>query len=184
MSEGHLIPVVLETALGTIEIEINAGAAPITAANFLSHVDQGLYDNGIFHRTVTLVNQRDLTAATSNSDVVIEVIQGGINPRKLPDNLKPIPLERTRDTGLLHTDGAVSMGRSSADSAVEQFFICIGDQPLLDFGGARNADGQGFAAFGRVIAGMDVARKIQAAPVLSRTQNLEPPIGIVRARRK
>jgi peptidyl-prolyl cis-trans isomerase A (cyclophilin A) len=182
MSEGHLVPVVLETALGTIELEINAGAAPITAANFLSHVDQGLYDNGTFHRTVTLENQRDLTAATSNSDVVIEVIQGGINPQKLPADLQPIPLERTRDTGLLHTDGAISMGRSSADSAIEQFFICIGDQPGLDYGAQRNPDGQGFAAFGYVTKGMDLVRAIQQAP--HEGQRLTPPVVIKRVYRK
>ena len=96
----------------------------------------------------------------------------------------PIAMESTQVTGILHKDGVLSMARSGVNTAASEFFICIGDQPLLDFGGARNADGQGFAAFGRVIAGMDVARKIQAAPVLSRTQNLEPPIGIVRARRK
>jgi peptidyl-prolyl cis-trans isomerase A (cyclophilin A) len=182
MSESDVIPVALETALGTIEIEINAGAAPITAANFLSHVDQGLYDNGIFHRTVTLENQRDLKAATSNSDVVIEVIQGGISPRKLPSDLKPIPLERTKDTGLLHTDGAISMGRSSADSAIEQFFICIGDQPGLDYGAQRNPDGQGFAAFGYVTKGMDIVRAIQQSP--HEGQRLTPPVVIKRAYRK
>ena len=181
MSSSHLVPVVMETALGTIELEINAGAAPITAANFLSHVDQGLYDNGAFHRTVTLENQRDLKAATSNSDVVIEVIQGGIDPAKLPASLQPIPLERTKDTGLLHTDGAISMGRSSADSAIEQFFICIGDQPGLDYGAQRNPDGQGFAAFGYVTSGMDVVRAIQQSP--HEGQRLTPPVVIKRVSR-
>ena len=94
------------------------------------------------------------------------------------------PLERTRETGLTHTEGVVSMARAGADSATSDFFICIGDQRSLDFGGARNADGQGFAAFGRVVRGMDVVRAIQASPVREGSQTLDPPVAIVRAARK
>jgi peptidyl-prolyl cis-trans isomerase A (cyclophilin A) len=176
------VPVVIETSLGAIEVEIDTNAAPITAANFLSHVDNGLYDGGIFHRTVTVENQSAVTAPTLDPSVVIEVIQGGIHPEKLPADLQPIPLERTSDTGLLHTDGAISMGRGSTDSAVEQFFICIGDQPALDFGGMRNPDGQGFAAFGYVTKGMDVVRAIQVSP--HEGQKLTPPIAIRKISRK
>jgi peptidyl-prolyl cis-trans isomerase A (cyclophilin A) len=75
----------------------------------------------------------------------------------------------------------ISMARSTPDSAVSDFFICIGDQPSLDFGGTRNPDGQGFAAFGRVIRGMDVVRAIQTAP--AEGQKLTPPVPIVSARR-
>jgi peptidyl-prolyl cis-trans isomerase A (cyclophilin A) len=174
MSSGEIVPVIIETAFGDIKIDIDAGAAPITAGNFLSHVDEGLYDGGRFHRTVTVENQQSLQAATLNANIVIEVIQGGIDPEKLPDTLQPIPLERTNVTGLLHTDGAISMARGSADSAVEGFFICINDQPQLDFGGQRNPDGQGFAAFGYVTEGMDVVRTIQAQPADG--QSLNPPI--------
>ncbi len=181
-STSGIIPIVIETSLGAIEVDLHADAAPITAANFLSIADSGLYDGGTFHRTVTLENQKDLVAATSNSDVVIEVIQGGIHPDKNPGNLTPIPLERTRDTGLKHTDGAISMGRGSADSADEQFFICIGDQPGLDFGALRNPDGQGFAAFGYVTSGMDVVRAIQQSA--HEGQNLTPPITIRKISRK
>ena len=129
MSSGEIVPVIIETAFGDIEIDIDAGSAPITAGNFLSHVDEGLYDGGRFHRTVSLENQQSLQAATLNADIAIEVIQGGIDPEKLPDTLQPIPLERTNVTGLLHLDGAISMARGGADTAVEGFFICIGDQP-------------------------------------------------------
>jgi len=181
MSSGEIVPVVIETSFGTIGIDIDAGAAPITAANFLSHVDAQLYDGGQFHRTVTVNNQKSLTAPTLNADIVIEVIQGGIDPEKLPSALKAIPLERTRDTGLLHTDGAISMARGGADTAVEGFFICIGDQPHLDFGGQRNPDGQGFAAFGYVTSGMDVVRTIQSQP--AEGQKLNPPIVIKRIAR-
>ena len=182
MSSGEIVPVVIETSFGNIEININSGAAPITAGNFLSHVDDGLYDGGNFHRTVTVENQQTLKAATLNADIVIEVIQGGIDPEKLPADLQPIPLERTRDTGLLHLDGAISMARGSADSAVEGFFICIGAQPNLDFGGLRNPDGQGFAAFGYVTSGMEVVREIQAQP--AEGQTLTPPIVIKKIARK
>ncbi|MCC6704739.1 MAG: peptidylprolyl isomerase [Thermomicrobiales bacterium] len=182
MSNGEIVPVVIETAFGSIEVAINAGAAPITAGNFLAHVDAGLYDGGIFHRTVTLENNAALKAETLNPDIVIEVIQGGADPAKLPDNLHPIPLERTKDTGLLHLDGAISMARGGADTAVEGFFICINAQPNLDFGGKRNPDGQGFAAFGYVTSGMDVVRTIQGQPADG--QKLTPAITIKKISRK
>ncbi|HEV8384290.1 MAG TPA: peptidylprolyl isomerase, partial [Candidatus Acidoferrales bacterium] len=149
------VRVVLETRLGAITIEVDTARAPVTAANFLRYVDAGAYDGGRFHRTVRLGNQPD-------KNVKIEVIQAGANPQH--KDFPAIPLERTNKTGLKHTDGCVSMARDAADTATSDCFICIGDQPSLDFGGARNPDGQGFAAFGRVVAGMDVARKIHAAP--------------------
>ena len=93
----------------------------------------------------------------------------------------PIPLERTSKTGLRHVDGTISMARDGPETATSEFFICIGDQPELDFGGRRNPDGQGFAAFGRVTAGMEVVRRIQQSP--AREQRLDPPITILRIRR-
>jgi peptidyl-prolyl cis-trans isomerase A (cyclophilin A) len=92
-------------------------------------------------------------------------------------------------TGLKHTDGAVSMARGMPDSATSGWFVCINDQPSLDFGGARNPDGQGFAAFGRVVSGMDIVRKIQQAPSSSNratnveAQRLTPPIRILKVSR-
>ena len=166
--------VVLETELGEIEIEVDAVRAPNTAANFLKYVDAGMYDGGRFHRTVRLDNQ-------PNNEVKIEVIQGAASATRIRDFPPAIALERTSVTKRTHADGVVSMARSAPDSARDQFFICIGNQPELDFGGKRNADGQGFAAFGRVVRGMDVVRKIQAAP--AEAQNLRPPISITRARR-
>lgn len=162
----------IETSLGTIVVELNADRAPTTVANFLRYVDAGLYAGGVFHRTVTLANQ-------PQNKVKIEVIQGGPNPNS--KEFPPIPLERTNRTGLGHTDGAISMARDGPDTATGDFFICIGDQPSLDFGGARNPDGQGFAAFGRVVAGMDVVRKIQQSP--AQGQKLTPPVRILEVRR-
>ena len=163
--------VVVQTELGDIEIEVDSARAPGTAANFLKYVDLKHYDGGTFHRTVKMNNQPD-------NQVKIEVIQAGVNPDRAKDGFPPIPLERTNKTGLLHKDGAVSMARGGADSATSGFFICINDQPSLDFGGQRNADGQGFAAFGRVVRGMDVVRRIQQAPNTD-AQRLTPPIKII-----
>lgn len=171
--KGGPVQVLIETERGTIEIEVDAARAPITAANFLRYVD-GYYDGGQFHRTVTMGNQPD-------NAVRIEVIQAGVDPSRAEERFAPITLERTTLTGLSHRDGTISMARSTPDSAVSDFFICINDQPSLDFGGARNPDGQGFAAFGRVTRGMEVVRAIQVAE--AEGQKLTPPIRIVRAQR-
>jgi peptidyl-prolyl cis-trans isomerase A (cyclophilin A) len=109
------------------------------------------------------------------------VIQGGPTAQRAKQGFPPVPLERTSQTGLSHKDGVISMARDAPDTAASDFFICIGDQPSLDFGGMRNPDGQGFAAFGHVVKGMDVVRKIQAAP--AEGQRLTPPVTILKARR-
>jgi peptidyl-prolyl cis-trans isomerase A (cyclophilin A) len=171
--QASSVRVLVQTELGDIAIEVDTRAAPNTAANFLRYLDAGHYDGGTFHRTVKMDNQPD-------SPVKIEVIQAGVNPDRSKDGFPPIPLERTSTTGLRHSDGAISMARGQPDSATSGWFICINDQPSLDFGGARNPDGQGFAAFGRVVRGMDVVRKIQRAPN-TEAQRLTPPIKILKA---
>ena len=158
------------TGMGNVDVELYPDKAPGTVENFLRYVDGGFYQGGRFHRTVTLDNQPD-------NDVLIEVIQAGINTERDVERFDPIPLERTSVTGLRHEDGVISMARGEPDSARSDFFICIEDQPSLDFGGDRNPDGQGFAAFGKVIDGMDVVRAIQSAPV--EEQRLTPPVGIL-----
>lgn len=165
--------VVLDTELGAIELEIDLARAPVTARNFLRYVEAGRYDGGRFHRTVRADNQ-------PKDRVRIAVVQAGVAPEKEPDDFPPIPLERTGETGLRHRDGTVSMARAGPDTATSDFFVCVGDQPALDEGGRRNPDGQGFAAFGRVVRGMDVVRRIHAAP--AEGQALRPPIGIRAAR--
>jgi peptidyl-prolyl cis-trans isomerase A (cyclophilin A) len=171
VGEGPPVRVRMETALGVIEIEVYPARAPITAVNFLRYVERGEYDGGRFHRTVRAGNQ-------PNNKVLIDVVQAGRDPVGRPDGL-PVILERTRDTGLRHVDGVISMARDGPDTATSDFFICIGDQPELDFGGRRNPDGQGFAAFGRVVAGMDVVRRIHRAPADG--QSLTPPVAIRKA---
>ncbi len=164
----------IETDLGNIEVEIDVALAPDTAKNFFRYVDGGHYDGGRFHRTVTMDNQPD-------NDVRIEVIQASANPEKAQQGFPPIPLERTNKTGLKHLDGVISMARGGPDSATSSFFFCIGDHPSLDFGGDRNADGQGFAAFGDVSSGMGVVRKIQQSS--AEGQRLTPPIRILKVAR-
>ena len=172
---AETVTVRIETEMGEIDVEVDVARAPVTGANFLRYVDAGRYDDGRFHRTVRLDNQPGKT-------VLIEVVQAGVSPAHAEKDFAPIPLERTSATRLVHKDGAVSMARDGPDTATSDFFICIGDQPELDAGGRRNSDGQGFAAFGRVVTGMDVVRTIQAAPVRAATQNLAPPIGILTSR--
>jgi len=168
------VRVLVETDAGSITLEIDLAHAPVTGANFLKYVDGGFYDGGRFHRAVTMDNQ-------PTNKVKIEVIQGAANADREKEYFPAIPLERTSVTGLTHVDGALSMARGGPDSARDEFFICIGPQPSLDFGGARNPDGQGFAVFGRVVSGMDVVRKIQTSPVDK--QSLRPPVKIVRVKR-
>lgn len=172
----------VQTELGDIVVEVDQAKAPATSANFLRYVDAGHYDGGTWHRTVKMDNQPE-------SPVKIEVIQAGVHADRSKEGFPPIALERTNKTGLLHKDGTISMARGAPDSATSGWFICINDQPSLDFGGARNPDGQGFAAFGRVVSGMEVARKIQGAPSsATRTTNAEaqrltPPIKVIRVAR-
>jgi cyclophilin family peptidyl-prolyl cis-trans isomerase len=159
----------LLTPLGEIEVELYPAQAPIAVTNFLRYVLEGFYRDGEFFRTVTLENQ-------PTNDVKIQVIQAHSDPARQSELFPPIPLERTRDTGLKHLDGTLSMARNGPDTAQDSFSICIGDQPELDFGGKRNPDGQGFTAFGRVVKGMDVVRKIHESP--ANGQQLTPPVRI------
>ncbi len=169
------VRVLIQTDKGDVEVELDAAKAPVTVANFLRYVDAKFYDGGQFHRTVRPDNQ-------PANKVKIEVVQAGIDPKRSKEEFPPVPLERTSRTHLAHKHGTVSMARDGPDTATSDFFICIGGQPELDFGGKRNPDGQGFAAFGRVTSGMDVVKKIQGSP--SEGQQLTPPVRILRIRRR
>src|SRR5262249_25867650 len=158
-----------------IEVELDAKRAPVTAANFLRYVDGKFYDGGRFHRTVRADNQPD-------DKVRIAVVQAGVKPALEKKGFAPIKLERTSTTGIKHKGGTTSRARDGPDTATSDFFVCVGDQPELDFGGKRNPDGQGFAAFGTVVKGMDVVKKVHAAK--AKGQTLTPPIEIVSVRRK
>ena len=150
--------VLIKTTYGNIEVELYPGKAPKTVTAFLSYVNDGLYTNSSFYRVL------------SNENVPQEnntgLIQGGIfktNANKLAQ-IPGIPHEPTNQTGLSHTIGTISLARTTPGTASTEFFICVGDQLQFDSGPAAGGDGQGFAAFGKVVDGMDVVRKIQNAP--------------------
>lgn len=166
--------IVIETAMGDIEAELFPKNAPATVANFLYYVDQGLYNNSCFYRVVRDDNQ-------PNDSIRIAVIQGG-RYNDESDTIPPVVHERTDSTGIRHIDGTISMARWHPGTATSEFFITVGDQPALDAGGMRNKDGQGFAAFGRVKAGMDIVKKIHS--INAPAQYLTDTIPIKRIYRK
>lgn len=148
----------LDTDLGALVIALCAERAPKTVANFLAHVDQGLFAGGSFYRIV----RPDNDAARPP----IHVIQGGrLANGNRPSPLPAIPHESTAETGLRHRDGTISMARGAPGTACSEFFICLGPNPELDAGGRRHPDGQGFAAFGRVTQGLDAFRRLDRAEV-------------------
>lgn len=170
----------METSAGSMIIELYADKAPLTVANFLRYVDGGHYDGATFYRAVTFAND--------NGKPWIEVIQGGLGDA--PPPFGPIPHETTATTGLRHENGTISMGRTGVGTAASEFFICIGAQPGLDHGASRNADGQGFAAFGKVVAGMEAVRRIHQGDASGAAddeyvagQILSNPVRIISVRR-
>lgn len=171
------INVVLETELGAFTIAVDDERAPITATNFLAYVDGGYLDQASAYRIVTMDNQSPETTHK------IEVVQWGFHASEdRPAPLPPIVHETTQSTGLAHHDMTVSMARFAPGSAGSEFFICIGEQPALDFGGQRNPDGQGFAAFGTVTEGRETVLALfeQAGS----TEYPDRPVGFVRVRRQ
>jgi len=166
--------VLISTEAGDIEAEIFLDQAPVTAANFMKYVDSARYNNGsaCFYRVVRPDNQ-------PGKKIKIEVIQGGFYEDSLVAlyQFAPIRHETTQETGILHKDGVLSMARMEPGTASSEFFICVGNQPELDFNGKRNPDKQGFAAFGKVTKGMDVVRKIQK--LKDKEQYLENPVKII-----
>ena len=165
---------------GTVELDIFTRQAPLSSAAFLACVDARAYDGGAFTRTVRADNDHGV--------VRIDVVQGGTRPGTEP--FPPVLHESTRQTGVRHVDGTISLPRDKVGSATgAEFFICIGDQPALDFGGRRNPDGQGFAAFGRVMSGMEVVRAVWHADARGASpdaytagQMLTAPVMILSAR--
>lgn len=170
LPESSLPQVKIKTELGDIIIEIDTINAPVTAANFLKYVDDKIFNSAFFYRVVRMDNQ-------PNNEIKIEVIQGGLGFDESPLSLSPIEHETTDKTGILHKDGVISMARTEPGTASSEIFICVGDQPELDFSGKRNPDGQGFAAFGKVIKGMEVVREIQSKP--DKDQMLVAPVNII-----
>ena len=146
----------IQSSFGDIEVELYPDKAPKSVAAFLSYVDSGLYNNSSFYRVLSNEN----VPAENN----IGLIQGGIyktNPAKLV-TIPGIPHESPKQSGLQHVDGTISLARTTPGTASTEFFICIGNQQQFN-GTADSAEGQGFAAFGTVVHGMDIVRNIQNA---------------------
>lgn len=144
----------LVTRFGTIRVEVDSARAPRTAANFLRYVDEGRYAEAAFYR----VRREDAELMQAPTAIVQGGLYGGDKSKLLP----PVPLESTRQTGLRHTEGALSMARFDVSSAQAEFFIVMGDQPHLDY---RDGQRPGYAAFGRVVEGMDLVRQIRDLPL-------------------
>lgn len=161
--------VVIHTDRGDIPVALRIHQAPKTVCNFLRYVEAGRYDGGTFFRTVV--------AATNRNPNPIDVIQAATPAGSDDPGFGPIPLERTTDTGLRHVAGTLSMARGEPDTATSSFFIVLSDTPSLDFGGRRNPDGQGFAAFGGVVGPLDLVKAIHAAP--ARDEELVSPVRIL-----
>jgi len=178
-AQEDLVPVAIDTSLGRIVVALDREHAPITTANFLHYVDTHRYDGQNFYRAMHMDDGKGGDGG---------LIQGGIttDARKL---YPPIAHEPTTQTGLHNVAGAISMANGGAGTARSDFFILLSDMPGLDANGP-GGDATGFAAFGRVTEGMDVVKKIWAAPVSAtkgegamRGQMLEPKVQIIKVSR-
>jgi peptidyl-prolyl cis-trans isomerase A (cyclophilin A) len=181
---GKEIAVRIATAFGNIDIVVDPVHAPVTAGNFLRYVDAGFYDGGRFYR----VTRPDNYTPTPPNRPMMNLIEADIDPKHNGERFPTIPLERTSVTGLTHVTGTVSMGRTDGepDGATSDFFILLDDQPSLDFGGKRFTDAQGAAAFGHVVAGLDVVRTIQQQGPLQQPnpQRLVTPVTMTSVTRR
>ncbi len=149
----------IQTQFGKIQVEVYPDKAPESTAAFLSYVDAGLYKNSSFYRVLKEENQ-------PSSSFKSKLIQGGIwqSNNKKAITLKGIPHEITQQSGILHTNGTISLARTNPGTATSEFFICVGDQPAYDYGNNANPDKLGYAAFGKVVNGMDVVNRIHQQP--------------------
>lgn len=161
----------IQTKFGDIEIELYPDQAPKTVKAFLSYVKAGYYNNSSFYRVLNDENQ------PSNAPKA-ELIQGGIykSKPKVHDTLTGIPHETTEQTHIQHKRGVISLARLAPGTGTSEFFICLADQPGFDFGGENNADKQGYAAFGKVVKGMEIVNKIYNQR--EEDQSFDPPVPI------
>lgn len=144
--------VVMETSLGNMTIELDAEKAPITVANFLSYVDEGFYNNTIFHRVI--------------QDFMIQ--GGGFEPGMKQKKTKP-PIENESGNGLSNVPGSIAMARTNdLNSATSQFFINVVDN-------SRSLDQPRYCVFGKVVAGMDVADKIRKVKTTNKAGHGDVP---------
>lgn len=180
--DARTTQVIMETDLGDIEVEVFNARAPISSTDFLYYVDNGLYDGEGFYRAVR--------PGTDPRGLGMQIIQGGL--LSLESVTASIDHETTQTTGLSHLDGAVSIARDEPGTgSAAYFFISIGENTSLDYGGTRNPDGQGYAVFGQVTKGMDVVRAIQQRETggsseseVTQGQFLTEPVKIINAKRR
>jgi peptidyl-prolyl cis-trans isomerase A (cyclophilin A) len=174
VATADMVPVAIDTSLGRIVIALDRLHAPVTSANFLHYVDTHRFDGESFYRS--------MHSAGSN------LIQGGV--RSSANKLyPPIAHEPTSQTGLKNVAGAISMANAGPGTARADFFILLSDVPAFDANGP-GGDANGFAAFGRIVEGMDVVKKIFDAPIsttkgegVMKGQMLDPPVKIIKAAR-
>jgi peptidyl-prolyl cis-trans isomerase A (cyclophilin A) len=173
--------VAMTTELGTIVVELDGKRAPVTTGNFLRYADQKRFDGITFYRSMRLAGGQE------PSGLVQAGTQG--DPKRI---LRPIAHEPTSATGILHKAGAISMAHYAPGKANGDFFILLSDIPSLDAdpASANPELAAGFAAFGHVVEGMDVVRRIWDAPLSAtkgsgamKGQMLEPPIRVLTVRR-
>lgn len=149
----------IKTNYGNIYVELFPDKAPITANAFLNFVDSGYFKNTSFYRVMKKEDQ-------AMNVFKIDLIQGGLwqtdNKRQL--SIPGIEHESTKKTGLLHKRGSFSLARAELGTASTEFFICLEDEPVYDYGGGASPEGEGFAVFGKVVKGLQVARKIHENP--------------------
>ena len=164
--------VLIRSSAGDIELELYPDKAPKTVAAFLSYVDSGFYQPASFYRVLNDENQPSNAPKSS-------LIQGGIwrTNYKKAAAVSGVRHETTQQSGILHKNGTISLARTDTGTAKTEFFICLGDQPGLDFGGENNPDKQGYAAFGRVVKGMNVVNTIYKRP--EDDQYFHPPVAIL-----
>ena len=160
------VRVLLHTSAGDIVVALETAKAPVTAGNFLHYVDTHRLDGAEFYRAMKTGPEAGL-------------VQGGV--RDLRKLFPPIAHEPTSQTGLSHVDGALSVPRFALGTARGEFTIMVGDQKYLDAGPGSAGDGLGYAVFGRVVEGMDVVRRILAAPAAG--ERLTPPVAILKVSR-
>ncbi len=172
-SPDHII---IKTSAGDIEVKLYPEKAPLTVKAFLSYVDSGFYENSSFYRVLSKDNQPMGSSAA-------ELIQGGLyKTAKNRDHLPGIPHEPTSKTGIKHEHGTISLARLEPGTATTEFFICIGDNPGFNEGGKSNPDKMGYAAFGKVVKGLDVVMRIYDRK--EKDQEFTPPVGIANIKRK
>lgn len=154
----------IETQFGDIYVELYPDKAPKTVKGFLSYVDAGYFKNTNFYR---VLKREDQPSNAFKS----ELIQGGLwdVDYKKQKSIPGIPHESTKETGLLHKAGTISLARAEPGTASTEFFICLTDQPVYDFGGEASPEGLGFSPFGKVVRGMKIVKQINMQPNTSTT---------------